>query len=222
MKRREFLASALAALARVARGAPRARVTRVETYYWVSRDDAPFWPHWVWLRLHTDTGHVGLGETYPYGEVEASLIHTQAARTLLNADPRDVERIWADLYHTFDYRVSGGAEMRVLSAIDLALWDLLGNLLETPVYRLLGGKSNPSVRLYNTCFPLRWDFQKEPEKIMAEVLERYGIRAIKIWPFDPIARRNRRQFITPEDIEEALIPVRRLRRDLRRQDRDPA
>jgi galactonate dehydratase len=212
MKRREFLASALAALARVARGAPRARVTRVETYYWASRDDAPFWPHWVWLRLHTDTGHVGLGETYPYGEVEASLIHTQAARTLLNADPRDVERIWADLYHTFDYRVSGGAEMRVLSAIDLALWDLLGNLLETPVYRLLGGKSNPSVRLYNTCFPLRWDFQKEPEKIMAEVLERYGIRAIKIWPFDPIARRNRRQFITPEDIEEALIPVRRLRR----------
>jgi galactonate dehydratase len=211
MKRREFLASALAALARVARGAPRARVTRVETYYWASRDDAPFWPHWVWLRLHTDTGHVGLGETYPYGEVEASLIHTQAARTLLNADPRDVERIWADLYHTFDYRVSGGAEMRVLSAIDLALWDLLGNLLETPVYRLLGGKSNPSVRLYNTCFPLRWDFQKEPEKIMAEVLERYGIRAIKIWPFDPIARRNRRQFITPEDIEEALIPVRRLR-----------
>ncbi len=211
MRRRDFLRSALLPLARAAQAAPPARVTRVETCYWPSRDDAPFWPHWVWLRLHTDTGHVGLGETYPYGEVEASLVHTQAARTLLGADPRDIERIWADLYHTFDYRISGGAEMRVLSAIDLALWDLLGKLLNTPVYRLLGGKSNPQVRLYNTCFPLRWDFHKEPEKIMAEVLERYGIRAIKIWPFDVAARRNRRQFITQADIDEALAPVRRLR-----------
>jgi L-alanine-DL-glutamate epimerase-like enolase superfamily enzyme len=211
MTRRELLAGLAAPLARVAKAAPPVKVTRVETCYWPSRDDAPFWPHWTWLRLHTDSGHIGLGETYPYGETEASLLHTQAARALLGSDPRDIERIWADLYHNFDYRVAGGAEMRVLSAIDLALWDLLGKLLETPVYRLLGGRSNPRVRLYNTCFPLRYDFNKEPEKIMAEVLERYGIRAIKIWPFDGVARRNRRQFITPEEIDEALFPVRRLR-----------
>jgi L-alanine-DL-glutamate epimerase-like enolase superfamily enzyme len=37
--------------------------------------------------------------------------------------------------------------MRVLSAIDLALWDLLGKSLNAPVYRLIGGRSNPSVRL---------------------------------------------------------------------------
>jgi galactonate dehydratase len=211
MNRRDFLGSLALPLVQAAKAAPPVKVTRVETSYWKSRDDAPFWPHWTWLRLHTDSGHIGLGETYPYGETEASLLHTQAARTLLGSDPRDIERIWADLYHNFDYRVAGGTEMRGLSAIDLALWDLLGKLLETPVYRLIGGKSNPRVRLYNTCFPLRHDFNKEPERIMAEVLERYGIRAIKIWPFDGAARRNRRQFITPEDIEEALFPVRKLR-----------
>jgi len=163
------------------------------------------------VRIHTDSGHWGLGETYPYGETEASLIHTQAARFLLGQDPRNIERIWADIYHQFDFRVMGGAEIRVISAIDLALWDLLGKLLDAPVYRLIGGKSNPRVRVYNTCFPLRHDFNKEPEKIMREVKERYGITAIKIWPFDGAARRNQRQFITNQDIEQALFPVRRLR-----------
>lgn len=214
MHRRRFLASLgppLLYAARAAAAAPAAKITRIETYWWKSRDDAPFWPHWTWLRIHTDSGHWGLGETYPYGETEASLIHTRAARFLLGKDPGNIERIWADLYHEFDYRIMGGAEIRVMSAIDLALWDLLGKLLDTPVYRLIGGRSNPRVRVYNTCFPLRHDFNKEPEKIMREVKDRYGITAIKIWPFDGAARRNQRQFISNRDIEEALFPVRRLR-----------
>ena len=90
--------------------------------------------------------------------------------------------------------------MRVLSAVDLALWDLLGQALETPVYRLLGGRSNPRVPVYNTCFPLRYDFNVEPEKIMREVTDRYGIRGIKIWPFDGAARRSQNQHITTDEV----------------------
>jgi L-alanine-DL-glutamate epimerase-like enolase superfamily enzyme len=165
------------------------------------------------VRIHKDSGHWGLGETYPYGETEASLIHTQAARFLLGKDPRDIERIWAELYHDFDYRIMGGTEIRVISAIDLALWDLLGKLLDTPVYRLTGGKSNPRVRVYNTCFPHRYDFNKEPEKIMHEVIDGYGVTAIKVWPFDGAARRSQRQYITADEIEKALFPVRKLREE---------
>ena len=216
MRRRQFLAACLppvlmAFRSPAAQAAPPVKVTRIETFHWKSRDDAPFWPHWTWIRVHTDSGHWGLGETYPYGETEASMIHTQAARFLLGKDPRDIDRIWADQYQNYDYRVAGGTEMRVISAIDLALWDLLGKLVEAPVYRLIGGQSNPRVRVYNTCFPLRHDFRKEPEKIMREVMDGYGVSAIKIWPFDGAAHRNRRQFITPADIDEALTPVRRLR-----------
>ena len=69
--------------------------------------------------------------------------------------------------------------MRALSAIDLALWDLLGKSLNAPVYRLIGGKTNPRVRLYNTCFPYKYDFLREPEKIMRELIDTRGIRAIK-------------------------------------------
>ena len=195
----------------LAASAPAMKITRIDTTWWKTRDDAPFWPHWTWVRLHTDTGLVGLGETYPRNEVEAAMVHAGAARMLLGKDPRDIDRHWADLYQAFDYQIAGGTEMRVLSALDLALWDLLGKSLESPVYRLIGGRSNPRVRLYNTCFPHRYDFNLEPERIMKEVLEGYGIKAIKVWPFDKAAERNGRQFVTPADIEEGLRPVRRLR-----------
>ncbi len=216
VRRRSFLSALSLPLLRplqalTAQQAPPAKITRIETFWWKSRDDAPFWPHWTWVRVHTDAGVWGLGETYPYGETEASLIHTRATRFLLGKDPRNIERIWADMYHDFDFRIMGGTEIRVMSAVDLALWDLLGKLLNAPVYQLIGGKSNPRVRVYNTCFPLRHDFNKEPEKIMREVRDRYGVTAIKIWPFDGAARRNGRQFITPADIEQALFPVRKLR-----------
>jgi hypothetical protein len=154
---------------------------------------------------------VGIGETYPRNEAEASLVHSSVAGMLLGRDSRDIERIWADFYRTFDFQITGGAEMRVLSAIDLALWDLLGKSLNVPAYRLLGGKSNPEIRLYNTCFGHRYDFNKEPEKIMHELIDRYGIKAIKIWPFDGAALRNQHEYVTMADIDEGLGPVRKLR-----------
>ena len=188
------------------------RVTKVETIHWPrGNNSAPFWPHWTWVRLTTDNGIEAVGETYPRGEAEAAVIHTAIAPALIGRDPRDIERIWADLYRTFDYQITGGAEMRALSALDLALWDLLGKALNQPVWRLLGGRSNPRVRLYNTCFPHRYDFNREPEKIMREILDGYGIRAIKIWPFDGAAQRNRHQYVTQQDIDQALAPVRKLR-----------
>ncbi len=191
--------------------APAMKITRIDSTYWRSGSDLPWKPNWVWVRVHTDSGLVGLGETYPRNEVEASVVHSTIASLLLGRDPRDIERIWADLYRTFDFQVTGGAEMRALSAIDLALWDLLGKALGQPVYCLLGGKSNPEVRLYNTCFAHKYDFTKEPDKIMRELIDRYGIKAIKIWPFDRAAARNRHEYVTGADLEEGLYPVRLLR-----------
>ena len=186
------------------------RIRRIETVYWKSREDAPFWPHWTWVKIETESGVSGIGETYPRNPNEAAAIHGVAGE-LIGHDARDIERIWADLYRSFDYQITGGAEMRALSAIDLALWDLLGKSLNAPVYRLIGGKTNPKVRLYNTCFPYKFDFNREPEKIMRELIDTRGIRAIKIWPFDGAAQRNAHQYITQQDIDQALEPVRKLR-----------
>ena len=210
--RREFLSTLLApAFLKAAQSAPPVKITRIETVYWKDRKDAPFWPHWTWVRLHTADGVYGTGETYPRNSAEAEMIHGHFAPLLFGADPRNIERIWSDLFQALDYQIAGGTEIRVLSAIDLALWDLLGKLLNTPVYRLIGGQTNPRVRLYNTCFAHKHSFLTEPDKIMQELIDGYGIRAIKIWPFDGAALRNKRQFITPADIDEALKPVRILR-----------
>src|SRR5438552_5110087 len=118
MNRRSFfpflLSPALATLrsqaATPARAAPPMKITRIDTTYWRSGVDLPWKPNWVWVRLHTDSGLVGLGETYPRNEAEASLIHSSVAGALLRRDPRDLERIWADLYRTFDVQVTGGNE----------------------------------------------------------------------------------------------------------------
>ncbi len=211
LNRRRFLAALLgtplaAAYQKAAESLPPLRIRRIETVYWKSRDDAPFWPHWTWLKIETDAGVSGIGETYPRNANEAAAIHG-VARELIGRDPRDIERIWAELFRSFDYQVTGGAEMRALSAIDLALWDLLGKSLNAPVYRLIGGKTNPRVRLYNTCFPYKYDFNREPEKIMRELIDTRGIRAIKVWPFDGAAQRNAHQYITQQDIDQALQPV---------------
>ena len=210
MTRRSLLSSLL--LPGLLRSAPPLKLRRVDTLHFPKgHDSAPFWPHWTWLRLVTDSGLEGIGETYPRTAQEAEMIHSTLVPMLKGRDLRDIERIWTDFYQTFDYQIAGGTEIRVLSALDLALWDLLGKALQTPVYQLLGGKSNPRVRLYNTCFPLRHDFLTDSDKIMREVKERYGISAIKVWPFDQAARRNGCQFVTQADIDEGLAPIRRLR-----------
>jgi galactonate dehydratase len=219
MKRRSFLPLLLTpALTQLgsrafaqASSAPEMKVTRIDTTYFRPGANLPWEPNWVWVRVHTNTGLVGIGETYPRNEAEASMVHSTIAGMLLGRDPRDIDRIWADFYRAFDFQVTGGTEMRALSAINLALWDILGKSLNVPVYRLLGGKSNPEIRLYNTCFGHRYDFNKEPEKIMHELIDRYGVRAIKIWPFDQAAIRNQHEYVTAADIEEGLAPVRKLR-----------
>jgi len=215
LSRRSFVAGMLASplaarYGALAQAVGPMKITSIETVYWNSREDAPFWPHWTWVKIETDAGIYGIGETYPRNAVEAAMLHSTAS-ALIGRDPRDIERIWADLYRTFDFQVAGGTEIRALSAIDLALWDILGKSLNAPVFRLIGGRANPQVRLYNTCFPYKYDFNTEPEKIMRELIDTRGIKGIKIWPFDGAAARNQNEFITWADIDQALVPVKKLR-----------
>ena len=128
------------------------RLTRIETIHLAEHATLLF------VRLHTDEGLVGTGDTFMMAEALEGYIHGRAAPKILGRDPADIGRIWASLYDWDAARFGGqGIEVRAISAIDVALWDLLGKSLNAPVYRLLGGRANPRVRLYNTCFPLRYD-----------------------------------------------------------------
>ena len=96
---------------------------------------------WAWVKLILmRTGEIGTLRDIVANE----------RRAVLGSDPRDIERIWYAIYDRTAFNVIGGAEMRILSAINIAQWDILGKSLGAPVYRLLGGKVRDKIRVYNT------------------------------------------------------------------------
>src|SRR5271170_4808485 len=105
---------------------------------------------YLWVRIHTDEGLIGLGETYPNAEAEAAVVHSRLAPVLLGRDPGAIDRLWADMFLAVSYAGWAGAEMRAISAVDIALWDLFGKAMGQPIYKLLGGASRPAMRIYNT------------------------------------------------------------------------
>lgn len=164
----------------------------------------------VWVRLHTDKGIVGTGETYPYdnGQVGALKDYTRELK-LLGRDPRDIEGIWRDFYFQMAMRNAGGADMRVLSALNMAQVDILGQALGVPLYRLLGGKTRPQVRVYNTTTDY-WainNMKMGPDtlKIVRFLLDR-GITGMKIYPFQAPEK-----YLSDEALEGGLKWVKEIR-----------
>src|SRR5918995_5094677 len=100
----------------------------------------PEFPNLVWLRVHTDQGVVGLGETsYAAQSVEAYL-HEYVAPRVLGRDPLEIEALGRSLAGYLGFRGSG-VETRAVSAFDIALWDLYGKACSQPLYQVLGGAS---------------------------------------------------------------------------------
>jgi L-alanine-DL-glutamate epimerase-like enolase superfamily enzyme len=165
---------------------------------------------WFWVRLHTDNGLVGIGETYPYSSGEIGALKDYASQ-IRGRDPRDIDGLWRDFYHQMTMRNAGGADMRVLSAVNMAQLDLLGQASGLPLYRLLGGKTRPRVRVYNTTTNY-WaidEMRMGPDtvKIVRFLLER-GITAMKIYPFDA-----RDRYLSNEALERGLQWIRDIRKE---------
>jgi galactonate dehydratase len=166
---------------------------------------------YLWVRIHTDEGIIGLGESYPNAEAEAAIVHTRLAPVLLGKDPSAIDRLWADMFLAVSYSGWAGAEMRAISAVDIALWDLAGKAVDQPIYKLLGGASRPAMRIYNTCYD-RVDFTKQPCQLAGELLAS-NVRAMKIWPFDPIAKDTGGNYISADQLRRAIEPLRLIREE---------
>lgn len=189
------------------------RITAIETIHLARGITVNFGPiQWLWVRIHTDTGLTGLGETYPHPEAEKAVILRSLAPVLLGRDPLEIDRLWLDMFQTISYSGWAGAELRAISAVDIALWDLVGKAANMPVYQMLGGASRSTIRTYNTCYD-HIDFLTDPVRLARE-LAQSGIRAMKIWPFDPIAKLTGGQFITADQMRQGIEPLRLIRKSL--------
>ncbi len=182
------------------------KITRVRTI------QAPEQPHILWLQVHTDEGIVGLGETYHNAHaIRAMLVQEFAPRYLIGKDPLAIEETWRAISEWTNFAGWAGADQRALSAIDIALWDILGQATGRPVWQLLGGRVASRIPVYNTCGT--WgdlDFMKNPDEFARRLLA-LGIRGMKIWPFDEWGRKSNGGYLHPRDLEEAIRPVEKIR-----------
>jgi L-alanine-DL-glutamate epimerase-like enolase superfamily enzyme len=213
------------------------RITAVETV------QVEEWPHLVWVRVHTDAGPIGLGETSYHTEAVAGYIHEVAAPYLVGKDPTRIDlhhrTLTKSLMALVAYRGSG-AEIRAIAALDIALWDILGQIAGLPIHTLLGGLSRDEIRVYNTCNGYRpgWKrrpgdpgdgywrllpagrpegpyedlegFINRPEELAHSLLAE-GIGAMKIYPFNAAAEASGGLHVSAADLRLALEPLRRIR-----------
>src|SRR5205823_3790805 len=126
----------------------------------------------------------------------------------------------------------GGTEARAISAVDVALWDIVGQATGQPIYNLLGGRNRERIPIYNTCvsYGRHQDFHRWFEGhtgALAEELLASGITAMKIWPFDqfgvslggPVGSRAGKAAVGPvghylskDDLKRGIAYVEDIRR----------
>ncbi|MCC7048066.1 MAG: mandelate racemase/muconate lactonizing enzyme family protein [Alphaproteobacteria bacterium] len=137
------------------------------------------------VRVHTDTGLVGIGEADSSPSVVKAVIEAPAShrtcqglrQILLGENPLEIDRLWKKMYRQSEYMGRRGAGIHAISAIDIALWDIAGQHYGVPVHTLLGGKFRDRVRAYGT-FSVR-PTDAANRDVVARLLAQ-GLRSIKL------------------------------------------
>jgi galactonate dehydratase len=192
-------------------------------------------PNLVWLRLHTDEGPIGLGETSFAARSVESYLHEYVTPRVLGRNPLELEALTRSLTGYLGFRGSG-VETRAVSAFDIALWDLYGKVSNQPLYQVLGGAARQAIRTYNTCAGYRYirdarqqtsanwglsgkaegpyedleAFLQRADELAQSLLEQ-GITGMKIWPFDQYAEASDGLYISGPDLQKALEAFRKIR-----------
>ena len=202
------------------------KITTVESF--VHAD----FPNIIYIKIGTDAGVYGIGESYYFGRTVATFVEEFVAPTLIGLDPANIESISRKLT-TYIGALSSGVEMRAKSAVDIALWDIKGKVEKKPIYQLLGGQSK-QLTIYNTCAgrgymrksdqdSSAWGISDKNDQYedlqafltdagaLAKELLAEGIGGMKIWPFDIYAEKNYGADISDEDLKKGLIPLQKVR-----------
>ncbi|MBO8173335.1 MAG: galactonate dehydratase [Bacillaceae bacterium] len=176
------------------------KVTEIETFAVDGN-----WRELVFVKITTDEGITGVGEctleTRRHA-VEAAIQDMQ--RYVLGQDPFQIEKIWNTMYRD-GYWGTGPIAMTAISAIDQALWDIVGKKLKTPVYQLLGGKMREKLKVYANGWYFGLTTVEQHVEKVGQLVEK-GFRAFKWDPFRISGRE-----ISREDFDYAIECVAKIR-----------
>jgi 2-dehydro-3-deoxyphosphogalactonate aldolase len=157
--------------------------------------------YWVFVKLTTDTEVEGIGEVYTvpfHPHVVEKMVADVFERHVEGWDPFKVERLWRIIYSSGYTQRSDLSIMGVLSAIEMACWDIIGKALDKPVYELLGGQVHEKLRSYTYLYPEDSDKKnvyQDPD-LAAERATEYvqkGFTAVKFDPVGPYSAFDPRQ-----------------------------
>jgi L-alanine-DL-glutamate epimerase-like enolase superfamily enzyme len=132
---------------------------------------------WVLVKVETDAGVTGLGEAY-WGVGVAELVH-KAKPLLIGENPFNVAKLYEMMIRCLSGEGSqAGATVTAISGIEIALWDLVGRALKTPIYNLFGGRFRDKIRIYADCHSGKDDSPESYAERAREVASA-GFTAIK-------------------------------------------
>jgi galactonate dehydratase len=141
------------------------------------------WRELAFVELTTDAGLVGVGEVRIVNKTDSlvACLHELGPRYVLGTDPFDVERLAWNIQRA-EYGRPGEITQSALSAFDVACWDLMGQILGVPLWRLLGGRFRDRVPAYANGW---YQAERDPKAIarLARGVVKRGYRGLKLDPF---------------------------------------
>jgi 2-dehydro-3-deoxyphosphogalactonate aldolase len=174
--------------------------------------------YFVFVKLITDGNVEGIGEAYcvPFDpHLVAKMIEDVFERYLRNEDPHDIEKMWRRVYSAGFTQHPDLTLMGVLSALEMACWDIVGKEAGQPVYNLLGGRVHERLRSYTYIYARpgdRTDVYRDPDlaaERAAEYLQQ-GFTALKFDPAGPYSAFDGRQ-LSLLDIDRCVRFCKQLR-----------
>lgn len=167
------------------------------------------------VRVHSDDGLIGHGETYDKVPGAQAALHGTVAPLVLGQDSRQINALNTLLFDNIRYHGYQGAEWRAWSAVEIALWDLQAQRLGVSVAELFGGRVRDDLPCYNTCIGfgdnIDYDmWQQDPAAPARELLED-GYRMAKVWPFDVYSEATLGQHISQHDCAQGLATIAAMR-----------
>src|SRR5437588_12655326 len=164
------------------------------------------WRELTFVELTTDEGLTGVGEVRMVNKTETlvACVGELAPRYVIGSDPFDVERLAWNVQRA-EYGRPGEVTQSALAAFDVACWDLMGQSLGVPVWKLLGGRFRDRVPAYANGW---YQTDYEPARIaaLAEAVVARGYRAMKLDPFSAASVR-----LSPGDLRRAVSVVAAVR-----------
>ena len=167
----------------------------------ITAPPAPGWGgrYWILVKLTTDTGIVGWGECYASSvgpEAMRAVIHDVFDRHMAGENPENIELMFRRAYSSGFTQRPDLTVMGAFSGLEIACWDILGKHRERPVWALLGGRMNNTIRAYTYLYPLPqhdlagfWTDPDQAAECAAEMVRR-GYTAVKFDPAGPYTLRG--------------------------------